>query len=1792
MPTPLENFRAQYPAYNDLSDAEVADNLYKRYYSDIPRKEFNERLGFSGISASPDGVTFSEAVQAGTESLGNSMVALEAGVYDLFGDTEAADAAIQEYYKNQQHISTLLEGATDWRDIANADSFGDGAQRTLDYVMENFGMNSPQMAAILAGGLGTAAIAPYTPEPISLAISKLGGFTVGATAVALPMFTGFNVGRQIDEGQDPDILKGAFWSIPQSIVEAKLANVYTTTGLTKVGESVLGKFSNSTATNVAKKMSELIAVGVPSEVIQQAMERTAANLEWNPLQSEEAFNEYVDTAFQAAAAMSPMGSLALIHGDKTTIKDRSEEEKKKILSEETQKIVKRELENSPEPKKGMFKTAKEAESALKSVGINPNMFDSKAAKVRAANIVVQKIDTNRAKFLEAYNLANPMPQPSFKPASILAEQKTAKVPLGPVQIESLRTDQDFREFGSLLSSTTIPVYPDVPSLDISEAPETYSAAVKANQDLRARMLTSAAGTNKKTISDIPGAIQADFNEMLKGFEKDLKLPATELRKIAVDKFKIPEKDLKDNVGKWLPKQEVANRISEKIAENGEKYRVKPKEGQVVNPVPQQPLNKITDNDLKTLEDLFSGAEKSVQIVSEKIKPVIDAMTRISDETGVPLKMKNHLGIDSVTRTFKSAMKAAQAMNKIFTAVNFSDTKAYPNIELNLQEAWAYTFSNLPKTTREAIMAEIPDILNKIPDEAVKKNLELWAKVNQGKEEIVSNLFSDYASAVRKKEKFTQPIPKETKAQFDKLIKFLEKSKDSAKGQGFITFSDLFPSVADSKTPRDSLFDSVEAMRKERLKSFSDALQFQNWKDISEVDFRKFMDDSIKKGVKISAMEKTSWYTKKVASAVHLASRNPIFAVAQVMRGQQEKLQSKFLTTFSDAGEVWGREPSKEVKIKAAQVLDHLRNTDQKLVKDKDGAIVFERDGQLIRLKHPDMVEVIESLDNLGKTILNAHEGELRAGLNRVLKDSLIKPLKEIKQDFAKAEPDLSEDDIAFVKNQINVLENIEHLKQFPYVPRSRFGSFGFTVHLKSNLNKNGKVLPNKDPEYHAQVEEGNHKGRWNELQYNEVQEALKEYRGKPEYVIFEDSKDSPYEMTYQNMYDRVSQDSFTLEMIAGLVGADKTEQYFVDVKKKLDQKTRYRGFNRRLAQAKNIKGYSQDWERVISSYTTAAAHFLAQSRYAPLLKEYGEKVDTLSRNQQWVKDKVASYIEYTASPHDSFQNIRSINFSWTMGFNVSSAALQVMTLPTSSLSSMTQYNLNPIKNARLLSKYFGVGVSTILDKSSLLYENGSVVFKIDDPDTVAALKKSGMDDDMIRFMKKAFHENFTSAGTVEELTGKKNYETRSKKGSVKEKAGFITNFLAIPMSLMEQITRFSTVAAHYDMFRNNPDAVKRGLKVLENDHRFQALRKVSGNSLVEDLAFYGLDEAHAVFGKTGRSDLLRGGLGAFAFPFATYPMQIVEFMKRMYGRGPEGKMALALMMGSLMFFAGGLGLPGAELLKELAEEAWKQYEGEEIDIEYLIRQKLTDATGDPRYGQFATQGFFRAFANLDVSKRIQTPLFGQEWILAMMGVRGDITQIAGVQGSMATNALEAWQAYNRDESGAKIASMLSPTALANLFKAYSYYDEGVSTMNDTQLLTPEQIKENPEQIFFRLLGFSSDMVASAREAQYWAQLEDKRYKPAMDKFRAKAKNYLTKQIRALNSGNKELADEYKEKFAGVMDDIVEFANRKGFLVNVPSLNRSIIDAVTQRIEGGLQFEQLSKANRHKKDSIERAAGVK
>lgn len=50
----ISELRQKYPQYSDMDDQEFSDRFYKKFYSDIPREEFNKKIGFTTSNISSD----------------------------------------------------------------------------------------------------------------------------------------------------------------------------------------------------------------------------------------------------------------------------------------------------------------------------------------------------------------------------------------------------------------------------------------------------------------------------------------------------------------------------------------------------------------------------------------------------------------------------------------------------------------------------------------------------------------------------------------------------------------------------------------------------------------------------------------------------------------------------------------------------------------------------------------------------------------------------------------------------------------------------------------------------------------------------------------------------------------------------------------------------------------------------------------------------------------------------------------------------------------------------------------------------------------------------------------------------------------------------------------------------------------------------------------------------------------------------------------------------------------------------------------------------------------------------------------------------------------------------------------------------------------------------------------------------------------------------------------------------------------------------------------------------------
>lgn len=160
----LAAFRAQYPQYDDMSDARLADALYNKFYTDMPRADFDAKLGLK-----------TEEPRS-TLSTVDNVVRQAAGGIPILGELASkADAATYAAFPS-------LASKDSERPASEAPTFGERYSQNLETIHkadQRFAKENPvtSTAAGLAGG--TAALAA--------AAGPLGaGRVLGLTGSSLP----------------------------------------------------------------------------------------------------------------------------------------------------------------------------------------------------------------------------------------------------------------------------------------------------------------------------------------------------------------------------------------------------------------------------------------------------------------------------------------------------------------------------------------------------------------------------------------------------------------------------------------------------------------------------------------------------------------------------------------------------------------------------------------------------------------------------------------------------------------------------------------------------------------------------------------------------------------------------------------------------------------------------------------------------------------------------------------------------------------------------------------------------------------------------------------------------------------------------------------------------------------------------------------------------------------------------------------------------------------------------------------------------------------------------------------------------------------------------------------------------------------------------------------------------------------------------------------------------------------------------------------------------------------------
>lgn len=583
-----------------------------------------------------------------------------------------------------------------------------------------------------------------------------------------------------------------------------------------------------------------------------------------------------------------------------------------------------------------------------------------------------------------------------------------------------------------------------------------------------------------------------------------------------------------------------------------------------------------------------------------------------------------------------------------------------------------------------------------------------------------------------------------------------------------------------------------------------------------------------------------------------------------------------------------------------------------------------------------------------------------------------------------------------------------------------------------------------------------------------------------------------------------------LDQLARMAHLDR--QQYEDMRQKLEETLRKRGFAAHLLPAKDIPGYSPDFERSGYDYIIGLAIHLSRARTRAELET---ALGRIPGHKPSLKRYLESYVAYTESPREEYQFLRQVGFTYyiamvpfTAAVNASQpwvAALPVLRMFVSTARAIVELSRGYVDAIRMA----GRNIEGYL-KPEFFF----------DP----KLAPRDVRDGLVQAWEEG---NLAPMMTMDMMALAQNRAPLVRKLSQRTREAI--EFLAHLFMTAERLNRITVfVAAH--RIASKPGAKDRILKTLQKNALAQ--RQLSqAEDFPTAFAQWVNDESNFLMGRINRATFQRG-IGTTITQFWDFGLQMVELMLRMgILAGSNGKASLGLMLVILWLLAGLTGLPGANTFRRLVELALQKLTDRDYDLLTKLREAMIEVTGSKRVAEMIMHGGLRYFDNLpDFSSRIGLGrvLPDPTNPLGLLGIPADMLWSRMPYGG-------AGGLWDRGQYVLGTAELL-PNAIRNVVQAYVWSQEGITSKAYGYLIVPKE-ELTTSDIVWKALGAQSRRVAELTSLEH-AKL---RRSHAMDEVR---KSYVYRLARliidreeAQKAGNFEASGQAQSKIDELLREI-------------------------------------------------------
>lgn len=757
---------------------------------------------------------------------------------------------------------------------------------------------------------------------------------------------------------------------------------------------------------------------------------------------------------------------------------------------------------------------------------------------------------------------------------------------------------------------------------------------------------------------------------------------------------------------------------------------------------------------------------------------------------------------------------------------------------------------------------------------------------------------------------------------------------------------------------------------------------------------------------------------------------------------------------------------------------------------------------------PTVPEIISLAQKHG---LNRQAVDVYAGI----KGDFLAVLDAIEKAWIKDAQRSFSDPAILARETFNIQTEMNTLRSRPYFPHERFGDWTVTV-----WDKNGKVIHYETTESAKEADRLaatlSRQPQFAGLRVGagKLAEEVKIFRGLPPSLI--KSLAAKMKGLTQAQVDQLDQIIFSMSPA--------------------------NSFAKKFARRKGTAGYSQDAMRGYASYFLHAGGHIARVQWQHDLDDAVKEVYASGRAMQGthsaaavgkrvgIGDYMARHVQYIMNPGNEWSALRSLAFFWHLGFNASSALVNLTQLPMVTYPYLAA-RFNDVKAANQMRK-----ATTDLHKLLTL----SVKLPQDELDAT----RKGID---MGFLDESMATDLAGASQYGVL-GRIVPGTALERG--RQKLAYASAFL---FQTAEKVNRRVAFTAAYRLAKSDPgnshvQEVVAANQLLYKDLLSQGWAPSNAGAFI--FSRDAIDKSMFNYAAYARPEFVRGKKGAI-FAFWMFKQNMLYF----YKNDPGAARALIILAAT----SGLLGLPFADDLLQIVKYGSRLF-GADFDAEKEARQLIIDLAGDDDTGRrtaealmlgLGKESFGMTWAGemlgvpipgFDISSRLSMGSVIPGLQPALQGLAGEIKpdesigrafgEAVGASYGIPLTLLRATESGDFDDL--KAWERVLPTAAKNAVRALRFYTQGQEVNNTGAEVLDFDVTDSRQaaEILGQAIGLTPtrlsrkwDMQAMQRDSiRYWVIQRSMLFDEFDKARRAKDREAMADVREAVRKFNREAPD--------------------------------------------------------------------